>query len=110
LTETLNNEDLVPSIKEISKKLGYDPRTLLRHFPDLCQEIVAKRTHLDKKTHLKRIEDYCAEVLAVTLMIRSPGEYPTESLVSQLLSKPGCLRYRQVRSAFEEGKQTMFNT
>jgi transcriptional regulator with XRE-family HTH domain len=111
LIETLNkSEDLVPSIREISMKLGYDPRTLLRHFPDLCQKIVAKRTHLEKKTHLRKIESYCVEVRTVTLAIRARGEYPTELMVAQMITKPGCLRYRQVRSAFQEAKNSALNT
>ncbi len=111
LLESLNEPDeLVPSIREISLKTGCDPRTLLRHFPDLCHEIVAKRTHLEKKIHLKKIEDHCIEVRTVTLLMRKRGEYPTEPLVSQLISKPGCLRYRQVRSAFEDAKNSVIDT
>lgn len=106
LIESLNEPDeLVPSIRELSLKLGCDSRTLLRHFPDLCHEIVAKRTHFKKKTHLKAIEACCTEVREATRRVVEQGEYPTEALVSQLISKPGVLRYQQVRSAFREAQQ-----
>jgi transcriptional regulator with XRE-family HTH domain len=98
-------EDLVLSIQEISSKLGYDRRLLTRHFPDLCREIVLKRTQAKKSSHLKTIEDCCHEVRTVTLTISERGEYPTEALVSQSLSKPSFLRYQQVRSAFKDAQR-----
>ncbi len=100
-------EDSVLSIKEISKKLGYDRRLLTRHFPELCREIVVKRSQFNKRSHLKRIEDCCHEVKKVTLLLAERGEYPSEALVSQSISKPSFLRYEQVRATFEEAQRAV---
>jgi transcriptional regulator with XRE-family HTH domain len=107
-------DDLVLSIQEISAKLGYDRRLLTRHFPDLCRAIVDKRTQFKKLSHLNEIEDCCREVKKVTLAIAARGEYPSEALVSQSISKPSFLRYQKVRSAFKEAQvdavqKTSFN-
>jgi AraC-like DNA-binding protein len=105
LNVLVQSEDSAPTIKEIAENLGYDRRLLSRHFPDLCQKLVVKRRYSKKINHAKTLENCCQEVRQVTLMLYERGEYPTEARISTLISKPGYLRYKQVRNTFQKTKQ-----
>lgn len=104
-TALTQSEDSVPTLKEISDELGYNRRLLSKHFPDLCQKLVAKRRYVKKINHILALESCCQEVQRVTSILYEQGEYPTEELISKLISKPGYLRYKQVRNAFKKAKQ-----
>ncbi len=86
----------LPTIKEIANNLCVDRRTIDHHFPQLCQEIVSKRRKYQHISHLNSLKQCCDEVQKVTVYLYNSGIYPTEARISQLISKPGYLRYKKV--------------
>ena len=98
LVEVLNQSNSeIPTIKEIAKKLGYERRLITKHFPKLCHAIVTKRRNLEKANHEIILQDCCEEVQKAVTTLYNQGEYPTEARVSQMISRPGFLRYKRVR-------------
>jgi|SRR5919199_3580507 transcriptional regulator with XRE-family HTH domain len=105
LAMLVSNEEPPPTMKEVAQRLKNDKRTISKHFPELCRAISAKHLSYIKAARLKRIEQYCQEVRQAALQLHKQGEYPTEARVSQLLIKPGCLRYKEVRAALHEAQR-----
>jgi transcriptional regulator with XRE-family HTH domain len=104
LAVLVSKEEPPPTMKDVAQQLEHDRRTILRHFPDLCHAISAKYLKHREASRLNIIEQYCQEVRQATLHLHRHGEYPTEARVSELLTKPGCLRYKKVRAALHEAK------
>ena len=91
-------------MEEVARRLEIDRRTIFRLFPELCQAISAKSDKFQKVCHRQAIEQSCREVKQAVLKLYSEGLYPSEERVAQLISKPGYLRYKQVRATIEEAK------
>ena len=91
-------------MEELARRLEIHRRTIFRHFPELCQVISAKYDKFQKVCHCQAIEQSCREVKQAVLKLYSEGLYPSEGRVAQLISKPGYLRYKQVRAAIEEAR------
>lgn len=51
-----SNEEPPRTMKELAKRLGYDIRSISRHFSDLCHAISTKCRHYDIACRLKKIE------------------------------------------------------
>lgn len=107
LAVLVSNEEPPPTMKEVAQRLEHDRRTILRHFPHLCHAISAKYLSHSEASRLNKIEQYCQEVRQATLHLHRSGKYPTEARVSELLTKPGCLRYKQVRAALHQVKREL---
>jgi transcriptional regulator with XRE-family HTH domain len=107
LAVLVSNEEPPPTMKEVAQRLKHDRRTISKHFPEVCRAISAKHLTYTKAARLKRIEQYCREVRQAALQLHKQGEYPTEARVSHLLTKPGCLRYKEVRSALDEARHQL---
>lgn len=99
--------ELLPTIQEIALSLGLNRRLVTRHFPDLCKTLVAERRQYQRNQHLQSLQKCCGEVKAATQTLHQNGEYPTESRVAQLLSHPGYLRYKQVRSVLRQTRKDL---
>ncbi|BAY10850.1 TniQ family protein [Calothrix sp. NIES-2098] len=99
-----SDEEPPLTMQEVAKRLGYDRRTISRHFPDLCCAISAKRLDYNKACRLRSIEKFCNEVKQIVLDLKSQGVYPTEARVCELMANPGCFRYKQVRAAFHNAQ------
>lgn len=97
----------LPTIKELADSLGIHRRVLNRHFSDLCKALVDKRRQYRRTVHLSTIEQCCEEVRRVTLTLYQQDEYPSEQRVAAFLTKPGYLRYKQVRMAFIEARRAL---
>lgn len=91
-------------MEEIARRLEIHRRTIFRLFPELCQAISAKYDKFQKVCHRQAIEQSRREVKQAVLKLYSEGLYPSEERVAQLISKPGYLRYKQVRATIEEAK------
>lgn len=96
-----------PAMKEVSVRLGYDRRTILQHFPDLCHAISAKYRNYHKALRLENIALSCKEVQQIAVKLGNEGIYPTENLVSQSMTKPGYLRYKEVRATLQQEQENL---
>ncbi len=95
-------EEPPPTMKEVAERLDYNRRTISQHFPDLCRAISAKSRRYRKAAHEKKIEQSCEEVRQIALKLHSENVYPSEGRVSDLMTKPGDLRNKQVRVTLQE--------
>jgi transcriptional regulator with XRE-family HTH domain len=100
-----SDEEPPLTMQEVAKRLGFDRRTISRHFPDLCSAISAKRLDHNKACRLKSIEKLCNDVRQIVLSLNTQGVYPTEARVCELMTNPGCFRYKQVRAAFYQARR-----
>lgn len=107
--EEVLKEDKTPPISmvEVAKNLNFHKRTITRHFPELCQQISAKYTQYIKSQHLDTIKQSCQEVRKAIIQLNNEGKYPSQSKVEKLISRPGLLRYKEVKQAFAKAKQEL---
>ncbi|MBD3884300.1 helix-turn-helix domain-containing protein [Phormidium tenue FACHB-886] len=108
LEKTLLNHDCPPpSMEEVAKHLNLNRRTILRHFPEMCHAISAKYVIYKKAAQLSSIRQCKQEVKVAVNSLYSHNLYPSESRVSALLSKPGFLRYEEVRASLKEARAAL---
>jgi len=100
----LNHVCPPPSMEEVAKRLNLDRRTILRHFPEICHAISAKYTLYRKAAKQSTIERSRQEVKLAVTKLYNQNLYPSESRVSKLLTKPGFLRYKEVREVIDQTK------
>ncbi|WP_445633956.1 Helix-turn-helix domain-containing protein [Nostoc sp. DSM 114161] len=93
------------TMEEVATSLGCNRRTIFRHFPDLCRAISAKYRSYGKACHTEKIQQSCREVKQIVLKLHNQGEYPSEARVSEIMTHPGYLRYKQVRAALNETRR-----
>ena len=95
------------TLKEVAETLAIDPRTLSRHFPELCKAISNRHRRYKAKDTNDKINKCCQEVKRAVAILHEKGEYPSEARVSKLISQPGHFRYKKVRKALEEAKSNI---
>jgi AraC-like DNA-binding protein len=100
----LKHECPPPSMEEVARRLEIHRETIFRLFPEMCRAVSAKYDKFQKALHHRVIEQSREEVKKVVLKLCSEGFYPSEGRVAQLITRPGSLRYKQVRAAIEEAK------
>jgi hypothetical protein len=71
----------------------------------LCSAISAKCRDYNKACRLKSIEKLCNDVREIVLSLNAQDVYPTEVRVCELITNPGCFRYKQVRDAFNDARR-----
>ena len=98
------SEEPPPTMKEVAQQLGYDRRTISRRFPELCHAISTRYQSYRKALRLTEVEQSCQEVQQIALELLHRGVHPSEARVSELMSKPGYFRYREVRAALQEAQ------
>lgn len=96
-----------PSLEATARALGYHRETIYRNFKDVCRAISARYDQYEQFRYLSSIEECCEEVRRVVLQLHEEGVYPSEACVSQRLTKPGHLRYKQVRAALQETRKSL---
>ncbi|BAU65469.1 TetR family transcriptional regulator [Stanieria sp. NIES-3757] len=96
-----------PSMEQVARDLQFQRRTISRHFPELCRVISANYTKHRKATHRQAIESSCQEVREAVKQLHSEGKYPSHNKVEKLISRPGLLRYEEVKKAFTKAKQEL---
>ncbi len=104
LTILASNEE-PPTMKEVAIRIGYDRRTIFKHFPDLCRSISTKCRIYNKGCHSRKIEQSCKEIQEIVFKLHHQGEYPTEARVSELMTNPGYFRYKQVRAFLDKTRR-----
>jgi hypothetical protein len=98
------DEEPLPPMTEVAKRLGYDKRVLRRRFPDLCRAISAQYLEYKKEARTQRIKQCCEEVKQVVKKLYAQGVYPSEAHVSKTLARPGCFRDKEVRAALQQAR------
>jgi hypothetical protein len=91
-------------MEEVARQLGIHRETIFRIFPEVCKAISAKYDNFQKARYHREVERSREEVKQAVLKLHDEGVYPSEGRVSQLINKPGYLRYKQVRAAIQETK------
>ncbi len=102
LATIASGEEPPLTMKEVAERLEYNRRTISRHFPDLCRAISAKSRLYRKAAKENKIEYSCEEVRQIALKLHHQSVYPSESCVSELMTRPGDLRYKKVRVTLQE--------
>lgn len=106
LEETLGiDKQPYPSLEEVARILGRDRRTLVKHFPELCRAIAARYLNQRQANKLQAIAQCCEEVRQAAFKLHEQGIYPSEARITELLTKPGFLRYKEVREAVHAAKE-----
>lgn len=100
----LNSDYPPPSMEEAARQLGYDCRTIFRHFPELCNSISARYLSYRKEAKSRAIEQCCYEVKQAVAELRNQGLTPSEGRVAELITRPGYLRYEAVRKALRQAR------
>ncbi len=100
-----NDKEPPLTMDEVATSLGYNRRTIFRNFPDLCRAVSAKYRIYAKVCHTKKIQQSCIEVKQIVINLHNQGEYPSEARVSKIMTHPGYLRYKQVRTALNETRR-----
>jgi transcriptional regulator with XRE-family HTH domain len=100
-------EDPPPSMRQVAKRLGYDPSHVYKRFPQLCQAI-SQRRQVDqtknKNIRLQRDQDELREAM---YKLHEQGLYPGQTQLQKVLSKPGVLRDTQMRATWSEVLQEL---
>lgn len=108
LLTILSNYSQIPrSMSEVAKELGFHRRTLTRRFPELTHQISARYQQYKQEARAQNIKEYCREIEKVVAELNEKGIYPSESNVSQLLSKLGNFREQKVRDALKKARQKL---
>ena len=106
LEEALRQEP-APPMRQVAKRLGYDPSHVYKRFPDLCQAI-SQRYRMgqakNKQIRLQRDRDELREAMQ---KLHEQGIYPGQTQLQKVLSKPGVLRDSRMRAACSEVLQEL---
>jgi transcriptional regulator with XRE-family HTH domain len=100
----LNHECPPPSMGAVAKRLKLNRRTILGHFPEMCHAISAKYIFYRRAKKLSTIEQCRQEVRQAVINLYNQNIYPSEARISKLLTKPGFLRYTEVREMIDQTK------
>jgi transcriptional regulator with XRE-family HTH domain len=94
-----------PSLEQVARTLGRDRRTIAKHLPELCHAIATRYLNQRQAIKLGAIADCCREVRQAVVELHTKGVYPSEARIAELLTRPGFLRYTEVREAFRAARQ-----
>lgn len=106
---TILLSDSSPTLTDIAQQLQVNRRLLSRHFPELCNQIVAKHRQHKHILHLAAIEQCCLEIKEAISSLCQSGKHPTESHVCELINNPGYFRYKQVRQFYKREVQAILS-
>ena len=95
-------------MEQVARDLQINRRTIFQHFPELCRAISANYTKHRTAKHKQAIEECCQEVRKAVGQLHSEGKYPSQNKVEKLISRPGLLRYEEVKKAFIQAKKCNF--
>ncbi|ACK73731.1 hypothetical protein PCC7424_5664 (plasmid) [Gloeothece citriformis PCC 7424] len=92
---------------EVAKLIGYDKRTIHRHFPSICRAISAKYLANLHQTRLERLNIACTLVQEAVEQLYTQEIYPTQANVTKFLRKPGIFRDKEVKVAFHQARKKL---
>jgi hypothetical protein len=89
-------------MREVARRLDYDPSFLAQHFSKRCGEISRRYLrHLGVKRE-ERLERIHEEIRQATYQVHDRGEYPSEKRITPLLTKPWYLSEPGARAMWHE--------
>lgn len=100
-------EDPPPSMRQVAKRLGYDPSHVYKRFPQLCRAISQRRQLGQTKNKNLRLQKDRDELREAMYKLHEQGLYPSQTQLQKVLSKPGVLRDAQMRAAWYEVLQEL---
>jgi len=88
-----------PTLAAVERRLGCNRKTLRKHQPQLCAEVVAAGRERRTALAMEKIGRLAAEVETAVQHLADDGVLPTAKRVSALLARPGALRHPAARRA-----------
>jgi transcriptional regulator with XRE-family HTH domain len=88
----LDGREAPMGVRQLERRLGLGPRTLVYHFPRECALITDQYQAYRAEQARQRIERGSNEVHQVTLMLYAEGTNPSARQVASRLSDPGVMR------------------
>jgi AraC-like DNA-binding protein len=85
------DEATPPSVKELSRRLGYAQGRLYKHFPEDCAELSARRARYIEEETIKRKQQRREEIRRSIIELHSQGIYPSLRRVGKRLSRPSAM-------------------
>lgn len=89
-----------PAMRQVCKRLEYNPTFIYCQFPDLSRAISARYMAYQKEQGKQRLQLLCAEVRQNVLIVHHQGKYPSASRVQALLSVPGFMRHTEAKAVW----------
>ncbi len=105
--EAALDEDVPPSMHEMSRRLEYLPGYLTKYFPDLCRAISARYLHYQAKKGAERLKTRCEQVQQAVNSLHAQGYYPSQRRVEAFLRKPGLCREKIISAAWKKALQEL---
>ena len=103
LEEILSGEEEpVPSMKEVARRLGYHPQSLARRHREVCHAISARYQAYLHKRREERLQRQRDEIRQATLKVAASGQSLRRKHVAAHLSKPGNFRDPEMRAVLRE--------
>jgi hypothetical protein len=88
-----------PTLAAVERYLACNRRTLRKHQPELCAEVVTVGRERRAALEMERIGRLATEVQAAVQRLVELGARPTARRVSTLLARPDALRHPEARRA-----------
>jgi len=85
------DEATPPSVKELSRRLGYAQGRLYKYFPEDCAELSARRARYIEEETIKRKQQRREEIRRSIIDLHSQGIYPSLRRVGKRLSRPSAM-------------------
>jgi AraC-like DNA-binding protein len=85
------DEAVPPSVKELSRRLGYEKGTLYRLFPEQCAELSARRARYIEEEDIKRKQQRREEIRQAVIELHNQGIYPSYRRIGEQISRPSGL-------------------
>jgi len=102
LVAELNNNENPPSLKKVVREIKVTAMTLLKYFPELCQEIKLKRSHYLQERKIENAENLRQRVRRAALALHEQGIKPSSGSLGKVLGKPGLMRDKTAIATFYE--------
>lgn len=91
------------NIHQIARHLGYSSRSLIYHFPEICNLLALQAQN--EREHRK--EQRCQEVRQAVVTLHQQGIFPSFGQVSKLLASPNTLYRPEVYAAWHAARREL---
>lgn len=103
----LDGREAIPSVRGIERRLGYNPGSLVYHFPRECALVTAQyRAYCTQRSNL-RVKEMCEEVRQATLALYIHGITPSLRRVVARLSRPSMMRTEEARAIWHNTRREL---
>ena len=103
----LSDEDPPPSMYEVARRLGHDPRSINGRLPHLCRQISARYLAHRQAMRLRREQARREAIRRAVYSIHAEGKYPSSLRVSDQLGSPCLMMNREARVAWREALEEL---